>query len=138
MELATLTRRVEAFWIDSIVAKVCAVLVAFLFGMLFGFFGIDVSKGTAGNSLCVAFGFIACILYFLSRDTNIGLGKKWLGLSTVIDSSNDKVTWIQSGARNFYLLIPFVGLIELWIASARVDKKRLGDLLVGTKVVKIK
>jgi hypothetical protein len=54
----------------------------------------------------------------------------------VIDADTGlPISPLQSVARNLVFLIPFFPLIELIVANARADRRRLGDLLANTLVM---
>lgn len=81
-------------------------------------------------------------LYFLFRDAWLkgGLGKRLMHLQTITDKEGAEVQPCgigQSFIRNIFLLIPIFAILEMWVVIFRHDKKRIGDFLASTRVVKI-
>ena len=84
------------------------------------------------------YGEIVGLLYIIFKDSISGksIGKALTGLR-VIDAKEEKpVGFGVSIKRNFLFIIPIFPLVELIVANCRKDKRRLGDLIAGTSVVK--
>lgn len=88
---------------------------------------------------------LAGIAYFIARDwlpflEGQSVGKKAMRLRAVtMDGKPLTGSWQPSLIRNGVLVIPFFGLIELFVLFTREDKPghglRLGDEWAGTKVI---
>lgn len=81
-------------------------------------------------------------IYFLFRDAWLkgGLGKRLMHLQTITDKEGVEVQPCnirQSFLRNIFLLIPIFSILEMWVVIFRHDKRRIGDFLASTRVVKI-
>ncbi len=110
-------------------------------------FSIGVAIGIAGgtsndNSESTAFlvGLIISTCYFLFKDSFSGksLGKLITGLRVVDLDSRQPIGPGKSIARNWIFLVPFLPIVELIVANVREDKRRLGDLMANTIVIKDK
>jgi uncharacterized RDD family membrane protein YckC len=80
---------------------------------------------------------IGFIIYLPCKDAagGISLGKYFTGCRTVDFRTGRPIDLSQSMARNLFLLIPGMALVELVVASCRSDRRRLGDLMASTIVV---
>ena len=80
---------------------------------------------------------IATMIYLVVKDSirGVSLGKSITGCRVVSIHTGEPIQMPQSLARNFVMLIPLFPLVELFFASFRKDRRRMGDLLAGTIVV---
>jgi uncharacterized RDD family membrane protein YckC len=101
-------------------------------------------KGLIGGGATLA--ALLAGLYLLLRDGLNGggksYGKKWLGLEVVRLDNGERCNYGKSALRNILLsvsAIPYwgwvLGLIEVIMALANPQGKRVGDLLAKTMVV---
>lgn len=78
------------------------------------------------------------MIYWVLKDSFAGVSfGKWITGCRVVDAVTGKpIGAQQSFLRNFLFLIPLALLIEVFVASIRSDRRRVGDLIAGTLVVK--
>ena len=78
------------------------------------------------------------ICYILFKDAFAGKspGKAITGLRVVEVSTGRPIGAAKSITRNWLFLVPFMPLVELIVANIRTDKRRLGDLIAGTDVIR--
>ena len=128
---AILHRREWTYVLDVVFINiVCAVL-----GLAVGTAG---GRDEAGPGAAMLIGGLLGILYFLFKDSFSGtsLGKAMTGLRVVDATSLQPIGPGQSIARNWIFLIPIFPLVELIVANIREDKRRLGDLMANTIVLR--
>ena len=129
--LAILRRREWTYVLDAMFINiVCAAL-----GLVIGIAG---GSDPAGLVAAVLIGGLLGVLYFLFKDSFSGtsLGKATTGLRVVDATSLQPIGPGQSFARNWIFLIPMFPLVELIVANVREDKRRLGDLMANTIVLR--
>lgn len=75
--------------------------------------------------------------YILFKDSVRGRswGKRLVDCRVVNHFSGEPIGAAESMARNFIFLIPFAIFVELAVASLRMDRRRMGDLIANTTVV---
>jgi len=126
-----LQRREWTYILDSIFISI----ICFLIGLVIGFI-----SGPYDNPRPIAFllGFFISSLYALFKDSFSGksLGKLLTGLRVVDINSGQPIGIDKSIIRNWIFLVPLFPLVELIVANVREDKRRLGDLLANTIVIK--
>lgn len=78
------------------------------------------------------------LVYWVLKDCTNGVSVgKWITGCRVVDFRTGKPIGAGSSfLRNFVFLVPLMPLIELAVASIRSDRRRIGDLIAGTVVVK--
>jgi len=110
-------------------------VVCFVIGLAVG-----IKAGPYGNSQSAAswLGLLFSIGYCLLKDAFSGKspGKAITGLRAVDATTGEPIGLSKSVARNWILLVPFFPLVELVVANCREDKRRLGDLMASTVVVR--
>jgi uncharacterized RDD family membrane protein YckC len=86
------------------------------------------------GTLCI----VCPALLFMLKDSFAGksLGKLMTGLTVINMDTGRPIGPITSMLRNLLFLLPFFPLVELIVANVRQDKRRLGDLMANTIVVK--
>lgn len=83
-------------------------------------------------------GFLITLGYMLCKDAFNGKspGKALTGLRVVDMSTGEPIGLGKSIVRNWILMVPFFPFVELIVANCRADKRRIGDLMAGTAVVR--
>ncbi len=76
-------------------------------------------------------------IYILLKDSARGRswGKRLVDCRVVNHFSGEPIGASESIARNIIFLIPFAIFVELAVASLRMDRRRMGDLIANTTVV---
>ncbi len=76
-------------------------------------------------------------IYWILKDSigGVSIGKWITGCRVVSQKTGVPIGPGQSTIRNLLFILPGAALLELVVASARVDKRRLGDLFAATTVV---
>lgn len=85
-------------------------------------------------SLCILFSVGYCL--FKDCFSGKSLAKAMIGLRVVDAGTGEPIGVGKSIARNWIFLIPLFPLVELIVANCREDKRRLGDLMAGTVVIR--
>lgn len=125
--LAGLGRRLGGQWIDSLIT----LFVLFAVGKAAEFVGV--SQDAVG---ILAFGSAAAYYLFSDAMPNgQSVGKKLLGMSVIDECSNLNCNLYQSFMRNITTRI--LSIFD-WIFIFFGSRKRLGDLLASTIVVRLK
>ena len=123
MEEVTKANRLIEGIIDSVVGYVPMMIMAFV-------------TGATGIGALMYVGYLITLGYYLFKDALLGgqsIGKKAMKYAAVReDGSSLDGDFMASATRNVSLLIPFVGLYEIFLILT--DKKRLGDDWAKTKV----
>ncbi|MEF8873508.1 MAG: DUF1614 domain-containing protein [Candidatus Thermoplasmatota archaeon] len=139
---SSLFRRVGAYIIDSIILTVPFV---FFFFWIFLQNTVDGAAGLTSTPVMVAVVSLATSIYFLYFTIlewyfGTTIGKKLLGLK-VLDENLEEMSFVQSAARNSGryadMLLAFY-IVSIVLISRSPGRKRIGDYIAGTRVVKIK
>ncbi|MFB3787832.1 MAG: RDD family protein, partial [bacterium] len=82
--------------------------------------------------------FVVMFLYFPIKDSFQGssLGKWLTGLRVIDLATGRPAGFGQTFLRNWIFAIPYMALVELLCANIRADKRRLGDLMANTAVIR--
>lgn len=126
--LAGLGRRLGGQWIDSLIT----LFVLFAVGKAAEFVGV-LSPGAVG---ILAIG--AAAAYYLFSDAmpnGQSVGKKLLGMQVVDEYTHLNCNLFQSFMRN--ITTPFLNILD-WIFIFFGSRKRLGDMLASTVVIRSK
>lgn len=104
--------------------------------MIIAFFAIS----GAGISFDVIFwGVIGIlVLYHLFNDMIFkgqSVGKKIMNIKTVSVKTGEPCTALQAFLRNFTLLFPGLGLLDMLTVLFTEENRRLGDMIAGTAVM---
>jgi uncharacterized RDD family membrane protein YckC len=131
VELSSRKRRIAAFLIDHFVMTFLMVSIVF-FALGPDFMDNDNMESLQSIMLWV---MIPGLLLYLSKDSisGISLGKWIMGIMIRNDLDNETPSFVKLFIRN--LLIVFWP-IEFIVLAASPDKKRLGDKIAKTKVLK--
>lgn len=116
---------------DRILAQILDSMIAFAIGLFFYY-----SAEALGGPLELGFGSL--LLYLLGCDGLRGgqsLGKRMAKIAVVHFKTGQPCTYWQSVLRNLSLLI--FSFIELALMDSK-SRRRLGDYLAGTKVIRTK
>jgi uncharacterized RDD family membrane protein YckC len=107
----------------------------FLIGALIG---LSAGSTQQGVGLAMIMGGLVGSLYFLFKDAIAGksLAKAMTGLQVVDADTGKPIGIARSCARNWLFLFPVMPLVELIVANVREDKRRLGDLMANTVVLR--
>jgi len=130
-----LSRREWTYVLDNILVNA----ICFLLGI-----GVALAAGPYGDEVVIGVAWICGgalgILYFLFKDSVRGrsLAKAMTGLQVVDAGTGEPIGPGQSFVRNWIFLVPFFPLVELIVANVRQDKRRLGDLMANTVVIRAK
>jgi uncharacterized RDD family membrane protein YckC len=132
-----LQRREWTYVLDQLI--LC--FLSFLVGLFVGTAsGSRASPAAAESAASTAFmlGLLLSTAYCLSKDAFFGkgLGKAMTGLRVVDAVTGEPIGLGKSVARNWIFMVPFFPLVELIVANCRQDKRRLGDLMAGTTVIR--
>lgn len=135
----SLSSRILAYFLDLVILAALFLLFFFIFFQRF-FIMKDISLPVllAIISLAISIQFI----YFTLIEWYFGasVGKMILGLEVVSDDFRD-ISFIQSAARNsarYADIILLFYIISLLLIINKVERKRIGDYIAGTRVVKVK
>lgn len=126
--------RIIAFFLDSALSLIlpsALVLAGFRFWN-----GYDSALGKLGSLVLMLAGILALLAYVLLKDGLPGgtsVGKRLVRLR-VVRGDGSKCDPVSSALRNITLLTPLLP-IELIIAVADREGKRIGDRIAGTQVV---
>jgi uncharacterized RDD family membrane protein YckC len=109
-------------------------IVDWFIGAVFIVIGIFLGAFTFGLGMWVG-GVIAGLYYFFADGLNNGrsYGKVMLGMRVIDDKTRQPCTFWQSFVRN--VILHLLGPID-WIFIIGERRRRLGDILAGTIVVK--
>lgn len=121
-QLASIGDRFTAQFLDSLVA----LAVGFAMYVVAGIIGLPQELA-----------FLAWFLYLLLCDGLPGgqsIGKKFTKSSVVHFETGQPCSYMQSVARNFCLLV--LGLVD-WVFIVGKQRRRLGDFLARTRVVRL-
>lgn len=125
--LAGLGRRLGGQWIDSLIT----LFVLFVVGQSAEFAGLP--QDAVG---ILAFGIAAAYYLFSDAMPNgQSVGKKLLGMKVVDEHTNLNCNLFQSFMRN--ITTPFLNILD-WIFIFFGSRKRLGDMLASTVVIRSK
>jgi len=139
---SSLFRRIGAYIIDSIILIIPFVLFIFLIILERNIAGTASLTTTPVMLAVISLGTSIQFLYFTILEWYFGttIGKKLFGLR-VVDEDIGKMSFIQSAARNSGryadMLLGFY-IISIALISRSPSRKRIGDYIAGTRVVKIK
>jgi uncharacterized RDD family membrane protein YckC len=86
------------------------------------------------GTLCIVCPSLCCL--FKDSFAGKSLGKLMTGLRVINADTGRPIGPVTSMLRNFLFLVPFFPIVELIVANVRQDKRRLGDLMANTIVVK--
>jgi len=132
--LAGLGRRFVARTLDNLIGGLLLVPAVFMgalpmYGALPGWLGMVVQP----NSLGVFF-LVLAFAYWLGADALKGqsLGKRLMKIAVVDDYTGSSCTLLQSVVRNLSLVLGVLDYIFVFFGS----RKRLGDMIVGTVVLR--
>jgi uncharacterized RDD family membrane protein YckC len=142
---STLQRRAWTYLLDGLICgllcgAVTIVLGVTLFSLTAGddtFHGGREEQGLL-PSLVMVVTIVLPTFYLLFKHTLAGksLGKALTGIRVVDAATGMPIGVAKSVARNWVFLVPLMPLVELIVASCRADKRRLGDLMADTVVVR--
>jgi len=131
MEIASRRRRVFAFLIDHFLFVFVGVFAAFIsMGKNWDLNGLENTNG-------LTFALIAVTLFYLCKDIIGGqsLGKRVFSIKTVdYEDENNTPSSVSLVLRNIFI---FLWPIEIIVLVFSKEKRRLGDRIAGTKVVRI-
>ncbi len=136
---ATVGDRAVAVILDAFILLVATSLFAIPLGLL-GAFGIGLLPVFFFGTFTLLW-WLAWLVYFsffegTSRQT---LGKQALGIKVVDESSQKPITMEQAVLRNILRIIdwlPFLFLVGFILVETQPGKKRLGDIVARTIVVR--
>lgn len=114
-------------------------LVMYFLFILASLFSESKNGETVDLSLDSTLLIIMGVLYFLLADSFLNgqsIGKKVLGIVVVSTNSGRNCSVLQSFIRNVFYLVPLSGLIEICSVLFNEDRRRVGDKLAGTIVIK--
>lgn len=131
IELSSRKRRIVAFLIDHFVITFLMVSIVFI-ALGPNFMNNDNLDNMESIMLWV---MIPGFLLYLSKDSiqGISVGKWIMGIMVRNDFDNETPSFIKLFIRNLLIIIWPIEFLVLAISS---DKKRLGDMIVRTKVIK--
>jgi len=136
--LATTGDRFVAVLIDSIIIYGAVLLFAIPVG-LFGIFGSGFFFGFLWGAFALL-GWLVCLLYFTFFEGTSGqtLGKQLVGIRVVDEVTERPPPIEQALLRNILRIIDslFVYLVGFILIETQPNKKRLGDIVARTVVVK--
>ena len=132
-----LQRREWTYLLDNLIVN--AVTGLFLVGLAVMVEGIATSYGQFDGIIFTLVCLIS-IMYFLFKDSFGGrsIAKAITGLRVVDVATGEPIGPSKSITRNWIFLIPIFPIVELIVANIRKDKRRLGDLMANTVVIRIK
>jgi len=130
---ATIGSRIGAVIVDSLILWGVDFMIAMLFGEA------RVSTFSYGYSLTGFPAILSMIVWFLlipvlEGSTGQTLGKRVLGIRVIHDRSNTP-TVASSIIRHLFDIVDCIFLVGLIVAVANEKRKRIGDLVAGTRVV---
>lgn len=87
----------------------------------------------------ISFAFLAAIMYILFKDSFGGrsIAKALTGLRVIDAATGKPIGPGKSISRNLLLIVPLFPIVELIVSNVRQDKRRLGDLMANTVVIRI-
>jgi uncharacterized RDD family membrane protein YckC len=130
--------RFVAYFIDSIVLGIVQIILAFLFGTLFGTGGNSGVRQVAASIINVLVLVIAWF-YFAYQESSskqATLGKQAMGI-VVTDFNGQPISFSRATFRYFSKILSGVILLIGFIMAAFTEKKQaLHDIIAGTLVLK--
>jgi uncharacterized RDD family membrane protein YckC len=132
---APIKERIISFFFDCCVALILMTMIIYA-----GFLAWNNYDSAIGRLLGLALlllGLVAGIAFALLRDGlfgGLGVGKKIMRIR-VARSDGSRCDLISSAMRNITLLIPILNILELILAVADREGKRIGDKIARTHVV---
>jgi len=133
-KLAGRGQRFIARFIDNIIGSLLLVPAVFL-GALPMYDALAVYLGWSVNASGLGLFFLALsFAYWLGADALKGqsLGKRMMKIKVVDEYTGTSCTLLQSVVRNLALVFGILDYISIFFGS----RKRLGDMIVGTKVLR--
>jgi uncharacterized RDD family membrane protein YckC len=131
---STLRRREWAFLVDILPGLIFLLIYA----NFVGFFNVIGSRRiTTEGTFFIS--FVALIgLYIVVKDCffGISIGKRVSGCRVVDYETGKPIGLFQSLLRNILLLIPFAWILEFVVILLQKDRRRIGDWIANTIVVK--
>ncbi|MFH0863105.1 MAG: RDD family protein [Candidatus Altiarchaeota archaeon] len=127
--------RIIAFIIDSLIGIILPAIF-----VLLGFYvwsGFDTAAGRLLSLAIMLAGILSLVAYVLLKDGlpgGMSVGKRLMKLR-VVRSDGSKCDPMSSALRNVTLLVPILNLIELVLAIADREGRRIGDKIARTQVV---
>ncbi len=132
--------RVVAYIIDVVLMGVVGVVIALVFGGVFGIAGGDVSDPNAGPSLLLnLISVVLGVAYFAGMESSewqATVGKKAMGL-VVTDTNGNRISFLRALGRYFSKVLSGLILGIGYIMVAFTERKQgLHDMIASTLVVK--
>ena len=129
-----LQRREWTYLLDIVLIQVLCFGVGLILGVAMS--GNASNQSIQETATLLGFGVIVVCVLFKDSFSGKSLGKSMTGLRVIDSSTGRPIGPLKSVARNWIFLIPLFPLVELIVAGSREDKRRLGDLMANTVVVK--
>jgi uncharacterized RDD family membrane protein YckC len=136
-----LQRREWTYFLDNLIVNIGGGLLLMVPAVIIA--GASRSVGHSDETIANTVWFISILIsvtYCLFKDSIAGrsIAKAITGLRVVDASTGEPIGPGQSIARNWIFLIPVFPIVELIVANVRQDKRRLGDLMANTIVIRVK
>ena len=138
--LATTGDRAVAVIIDTLILSVVSLAFALPIGLL-GLFGLGIFPAFFFGTFTILW-WLVWLVYFSFFEGTSGqtLGKQAVGIKVVDEASQKPPPIEQAVLRNILRIIdwlPFLYIIGFIFAETQPNKKRLGDIVARTVVVKV-